>query len=112
MLRASVRNRLLGRTSFLVLAVLVLGGFFTFLAPGSAQNPTTKQPTKGPADPKTPPKATTDILKDEPKPIKLELHKGIGQDVAEAVRIINEQLTEGWKKNKVTPSRQATDAEF
>jgi hypothetical protein len=113
MLRAFVRNRLLGRTSFLLLAALVLGGFFMFLTPGAAQNPAAKQPpAKGTPDPKTPPKGSVDILKDEPKPIKLELHKGISEDVPAAVRVINEMLADGWKKNQVTPSRQATDAEF
>jgi hypothetical protein len=108
--RASVHNRLPGRTPFVVLGVLVLGGLFMFLAPGAAQNPTTK------AQPKPPTKPPADILKDKEetphKTIKLELHKGSGEDVAAAVRIINDKLEEGWKKNKVTPSRQATDAEF
>jgi Protein of unknown function (DUF1549)/Protein of unknown function (DUF1553) len=104
MLRASVRKTLPGRRPFLVLGVLVLGGFFTFLAPGSAQN--TKIQPKGTVDPKSKADAPST------KTIKLELHKGSAPDVAEAVRIINEKLAKGWEANKVTPSRQATDAEF
>ncbi len=114
MFRASVRYGLLGRTPFLVLGVLVLGGLFTFLPSGAAQNPATKAQPKAP-----PPKGTTadpkiDPFKNEPtqKTIKLELHKGSSSDVAAAVLLINEKLDDGWKKNKITPSRQATDAEF
>src|SRR5262249_18050773 len=69
--------------------------------------------------PKEPPKTTdpkgqpiNPFKDDSPKAIKLELHKGSAPDVAEAVRVINDKLAEGWEKNKVTPSRQATDAEF
>src|SRR5438876_160858 len=109
MLRVSLRNGLPGRTPFWVLGVLVLGGLFVFLPAGAAQNPTTKTqpkapPTKGPADP------STDPFKNEPthKAIKLELHKGATPDVAAAVQLINDKLDEGWKKNKITPSRQAT----
>jgi hypothetical protein len=113
MLRASVRKWLPGRTPFLALGVVVLGAFLVFQPPGVAQN------TK--IQPKEPPKTTDpkgqpfNPFKDDTAPakaIKLELHKGSTPDVAEAVRVINEKLAEGWEKNKVTPSRQATDAEF
>jgi hypothetical protein len=108
MLRASVRNSLPGRTPFLALAVLVLGGLLVSLTPGAAQN-TKIQPKDPPksADPKGNP-----FNEGPPKGVKLELHKGTAADVAPAVQLINEKLAEGWAKNKVTPSRQATDAEF
>jgi hypothetical protein len=110
MLRASVRKWLPGRAPSLALAVLVLGGFFLVLTPGAAQN--TKIQPKEP--PKTVPDPKGNPFKDDTahKAIKLELHKGSAPDVAPAVQLINEKLAEGWAKNKVTPSRQATDAEF
>src|SRR5579872_6973752 len=111
MLRATVRKGLPGRAPFLLLGALVLGGVFVFLPSGAAQNPATKTQPKAP-----PPKGETldDPFKKEtpPKTTKLELHKGSGSDVVGAVQLINEKLEEGWKKNKITPSRQATDAEF
>src|SRR5207302_10085358 len=107
MLRASVRHWLPGRTPFLAVGVLVLGGFFLSLTPGSAQNTKVqpKEPAKAPADPKAPP---ANPFKGDPTPhktIKLEIHKGSSPDVAEAVCLINEKLADGWEENKVTPSR-------
>jgi len=109
MLRNSLRNSLPGRTPFLALAVLVLGGLLASLTPGAAQNTKIqpKDPSKSTAEPKGNP-----FGEPTPKGIKLELHKGSAPDVAPAVQLINEKLAEGWAKNKVTPSRQATDAEF
>jgi hypothetical protein len=95
---------------YLVLGVLVLGVFFTALSSGTAQTQPKDQPKTTPKDQ---PKGTTDPKADPPhRTIHLEINKNASPDVAEAVRIINEKLEDGWKKNKVTPSRQATDAEF
>ena len=77
---------------------------FTLLATSAAQSPLPKVPPTGQANPfqdNTPSRT-----------VQLEVHKDSASDVAAAVRLINEKLEKGWLDNKVTPSRQATDAEF
>jgi Protein of unknown function (DUF1549)/Protein of unknown function (DUF1553) len=105
MVRASAPGRQRGRGQSLVLAAFLTAGLLVLVSTGTAQNPT-------PA--KAPPKA--DPPKAEPaKPEAGKVQRVIvakGADVAEMTKFINEKLEEGWKANKITPSREVSDLEF
>jgi hypothetical protein len=108
MARASVRGWQLGQRPARLLGLFLLGGLLVFVTgPGSAQNPGKGQ------NPKQPPKKDKDAPKAGPTDtLRLALHAKSAADVQEMTKLINEKIEAGWKANKVTRSRYATDFEF
>jgi hypothetical protein len=100
-----------GRAAFLVLGFLAVGGLSLATAPfspaGDAKDAEKKDDKKD-AKPTAP-------APPWPKPLDLVI---VGKDDAHAakiannVKIINQKLEEGWKTEKVVPSRYADDYEF
>ncbi len=65
-----------------------------------------------PAQQKTPPKSTAPARPTPARPHLITLPSGTSSDVGEVVELINTKLEEGWKENKLEPSRPTTDYEF
>jgi hypothetical protein len=110
MICACVQVGKTGRLASFV-GALILGALIVLTAtPGAAQNPGKNPPAK--------PDPAKDKEKDkgkekQPEPLKLTIVTDEkSAEVPEMAEFINKKLEEGWKANKITPSRYADDYEF
>src|SRR5262245_61400249 len=89
-----------GRFLTVVVALLFLGGICLVTAPAPAADP----PKTPPQKPDPPPKPADKDTKTTPP--------ATGNNVADTIQFINDQLAAAWKDNKIKPAGMCDDYEF